>query len=61
MTGVHAIQVLIGLSILVWLIYRAVQIPYHPSRDVPVDLARYYWFFAVAIWIVLFPMFYLIR
>lgn len=61
MTGVHAIQVLIGLSILVWLIYRAVQIPYHPSHDVPVDLARYYWFFAVVIWIVLFPMFYLIR
>ncbi len=61
MTSVHIILVLIGLAILVWLIYRAVQIRYRSSHDVPVDLVRRYWYFAVFIWIVLFPMFYLIR
>ncbi len=60
-TGVHAIQVLIGLSILLSLIYRAVQIPYRPSHDLPLKLVRNYWFLAVAIWVFLFPMFYLIQ
>lgn len=59
MTGVHAVQVLIGLAALVWLIFRAVQIPYSPSHDIPLDLAGRYWYFAVAVWVALFPMFYL--
>ncbi len=58
MTGMHILQMLMGLVILMWLIYRAVQIPYTPSRDVPVDLAGRYWYFAVAIWVALFPLFY---
>ncbi len=59
-TGLHTVQVLLGLVILAWFIFHAVQIPYQSSRDLPVDLVARYWYFAVAIWIILFPMFYFI-
>ena len=61
MTGVHAIQVLIGLSILLGLIYRATQAPYRTSQGVPVHVLRNYWYLVVSVWIVIFPLFYLIR
>lgn len=61
MTGLHAFQVVVGLLILAWLIFRAVQIQYRPAHGVPVDLACRYWYLTTLIWVVLFPLFYLIR
>lgn len=60
MTGLHALHMVIGAGLLIFLIWKAKQGTYSADYFTPVDLTGLYWHFVDIIWIFLFPLFYLI-
>jgi len=60
MTGLHALHMLIGVGIFVWLIYKAWKGDFSPKYYTPVEIAGLYWHFVDVVWIYLFPLLYLI-
>lgn len=60
MTGLHALHMIVGVSILLYLLRKAYQGQYTPVYWTPVDIAGLYWHFVDIIWIFLFPLLYLI-
>ncbi len=61
MTGVHAIHILGGIGVLVWLLVRSVRKDFNRQYFGPVDYVGLYWHLVDLIWIYLFPLLYLIR
>ena len=61
MTGVHAIHILGGIAVLVWLLIRSVRQDFNKQYFGPVDYVGLYWHLVDLIWIYLFPLLYLIR
>lgn len=61
MTGVHAIHILAGIGVLVWLLVRAIRLDFNKQYFGPVDYVGLYWHLVDLIWIYLFPLLYLIR
>ncbi|MGB0598884.1 MAG: cytochrome c oxidase subunit 3 [Rubripirellula sp.] len=61
MTGIHAIHILAGIGVLVWLLVRAVRHDFNRQYFGPVDYVGLYWHLVDLIWIYLFPLLYLIR
>ncbi len=61
MTGVHAIHILCGIGVLVWLLVRSVRNDFNRQYFGPVDYVGLYWHLVDLIWIYLFPLLYLIR
>jgi cytochrome c oxidase subunit 3 len=61
MTGLHAIHVIVGLVILLWLALGAWARVYSPARYVHVELGALYWHLIDLVWIFLWPMFYLMH
>lgn len=61
MTGVHAIHILGGIVVLVWLLFRSVRQDFNRQYFGPVDYVGLYWHLVDLIWIYLFPLMYLIR
>jgi cytochrome c oxidase subunit 3 len=61
MTGVHAIHILGGIGVLVWLLVRSVRRDFNAQYFGPVDYVGLYWHLVDLIWIYLFPLLYLIR
>ena len=61
MTGVHAIHILAGIGVLVWLLIRAIRQDFNKHYFGPVDYVGLYWHIVDMIWIYLFPLLYLIR
>ncbi len=59
-TGVHALHVIIGMSVLVWIGWRAARNTISPEYYVPVELGGMYWHLVDLIWIFLYPLLYLI-
>lgn len=60
MTGVHAIHILAGMGVLIWLLVRAVRAEFNENYFGPVDYVGLYWHLVDLIWIYLFPLLYLI-
>jgi len=60
MTGLHALHMVIGAGILIWLIVMAKKGTFTAEYMTPVDIAGLYWHFVDIIWIFLFPLLYLI-
>ncbi len=60
MTGLHALHMLIGVGIFLWLIYKAWKGDFGPKYYTPVEIAGLYWHFVDVVWIYLFPLLYLI-
>ncbi|QDS92635.1 Cytochrome c oxidase subunit 3 [Roseimaritima multifibrata] len=60
MTGVHAIHILAGMGVMVWLLIRAVRAEFNEKYFGPVDFVGLYWHLVDLIWIYLFPLLYLI-
>jgi cytochrome c oxidase subunit III len=60
MTGLHALHMVVGAGLLIFLIWKAKQGTYSADYFTPVDLTGLYWHFVDIIWIFLFPLFYLI-
>ena len=61
MTGIHAIHILGGIGVLVWLLIRSVRQDFNKQYFGPVDYVGLYWHLVDLIWIYLFPLLYLIR
>ena len=60
MTGLHALHMVIGVGILLYLIVQANKGRFSASYYTAVDVAGLYWHFVDIIWIFLFPLLYLI-
>ncbi len=60
MTGVHAVHILAGMGVIVWLIVKAARHEFHSQYFGPVDNVGLYWHLVDFIWIYLFPLLYLI-
>jgi cytochrome c oxidase subunit 3 len=60
MTGMHALHMIIGAGILIFLIYRVHQGAYPPHHYTMIENFGLYWHFVDIIWIFLFPLLYLV-
>jgi cytochrome c oxidase subunit 3 len=61
-TGIHALHVLIGASLLGWCLYRSIRHKaYGPTHYTMLENAGLYWHLVDLIWIFLFPLLYLIH
>jgi cytochrome c oxidase subunit 3 len=60
MTGLHALHMIIGLGIFLWLLVMAWKGRFTPQWHTPVEIGGLYWHFVDIIWIYLFPLLYLI-
>jgi cytochrome c oxidase subunit III len=60
MTGLHALHMIIGVGLLLWLLKNSLAGVYTPRWNTPVDTVGLYWHFVDIVWIYLFPLLYLI-
>jgi cytochrome c oxidase subunit III len=60
MTGLHALHMIIGIGIFIWLTTKAWQGRFTPEYNTPVEMGGLYWHFVDIIWIYLFPLLYLV-
>jgi cytochrome c oxidase subunit 3 len=60
MTGLHALHMIIGAGLLVWLIKGSFAGRFTPQYNTPVEVVGLYWHFVDIVWIYLFPLLYLI-
>jgi cytochrome c oxidase subunit III len=60
MTGLHALHMIVGAGLLLWLIKDSVAGRYTPQYNTPVETVGLYWHFVDIVWIYLFPLLYLI-
>jgi cytochrome c oxidase subunit 3 len=60
MTGLHALHMIVGEGLLLYLLIQAMAGKYTPKYYTPVDIGGLYWHFVDIIWIFLFPLLYLI-
>jgi cytochrome c oxidase subunit III len=60
MTGMHALHMIIGISILFVLLYQAYKGAYMDGHTTTIDNFGLYWHFVDIVWIFLFPLLYLI-
>lgn len=60
MTGLHALHMVVGAGLLIWLIREALRGRFTPTYNTPVEVVGLYWHFVDIVWIFLFPLLYLI-
>ena len=60
MTGLHALHMVVGIGILLWLIWQASRNRFTPNNYNYVEGTGLYWHFVDIVWIFLFPLLYLI-
>jgi cytochrome c oxidase subunit 3 len=60
MTGLHALHMVVGLGVMIWIAARAARNEFSAEYYTPVELMGLYWHFVDIVWIFLFPLFYLI-
>jgi cytochrome c oxidase subunit 3 len=61
MTGLHALHMIIGAGLLLWLIGQSFGGRFGPEYNTPVEVTGLYWHFVDIVWIYLFPLLYLIN
>jgi cytochrome c oxidase subunit 3 len=61
MTGMHALHMVIGIVLLVWLMWRANRGEFTAGYVAPIENFALYWHFVDIVWIFLFPLLYLIN
>lgn len=61
MTLIHALHMIVGLSVLLVLLVRSIHGRYGAKYFTPIELVGLYWHFVDIIWVFLFPLLYLIR
>lgn len=59
MTGLHAVHMIVGMGLLVWLVIEARKGLLTPVRYMPVEVIGLYWHFVDIVWIFLLPLLYL--
>ncbi len=60
MTGLHALHIVAGVSVLGWVLTRVARDKIHAEHFVHLENGALYWHLVDVIWIFLFPLFYLI-
>lgn len=60
MTGLHGLHVLIGMSILAWVLWRNIRGDFSKEYFTAVDIGALYWHLVDLVWIYLFPLLYLV-
>jgi cytochrome c oxidase subunit 3 len=60
MTGMHALHMIIGIAVIIYLIVKAAQGRYTSEYSTPIEIFGLYWHFVDIVWIFLFPLLYLI-
>ena len=60
MTGVHAVHMIIGIGMLLWLLVAALRGGMIGARSTPVHVVGLYWHFVDIVWVYLFPFLYLV-
>ncbi len=60
MTGLHALHMIIGAGLLIYLIVQTKRGIFSAEYYTPIDMVGLYWHFVDVIWIYLFPLLYLI-
>jgi cytochrome c oxidase subunit III len=60
MTGLHALHMIVGAGLLIWLIKQSLRGRFTPEYNTPVENIGLYWHFVDIVWIFLFPLLYLI-
>ncbi len=61
MTGMHALHMIIGIVLLIWLIGRAQRGDFTAGYVAPIENFGLYWHFVDIVWLFLFPLLYLIN
>ena len=61
MTGMHALHMIIGIGLLVWLLARAQRGDFTAGYVAPIENFGLYWHFVDIVWLFLFPLLYLIN
>jgi cytochrome c oxidase subunit 3 len=59
MTGLHALHMVIGAGLLLWIIARAWRNDFGPEYYAPVEIMGLYWHFVDLVWVFIFAFFYL--
>lgn len=60
MTGMHAIHMIVGEGLLLWLVLKARTGVFSGRYYTPIEMVGLYWHFVDIVWIFLFPLLYLI-
>jgi cytochrome c oxidase subunit 3 len=60
MTGLHALHMIIGLGIMLWMLVWAWNGTISREYNSPIEISGLYWHFVDIVWIFLFPLLYLI-
>jgi len=60
MTGLHALHMIVGEGLMLFLLWQAYAGKYTPRYYTPVDIGGLYWHFVDIVWIFLFPLLHLI-
>ena len=60
MTGLHALHMIVGAGLLIWLIKGSLRSRFTAQYNTPVEVVGLYWHFVDIVWIYLFPLLYLI-
>jgi cytochrome c oxidase subunit III len=60
MTGLHALHMIIGLGILLWMLWWSWNGTITPEYASPIEISGLYWHFVDIVWIFLFPLLYLL-
>ena len=61
LTGLHAVHMLIGMGLLIYLFVKSRRGAFSSEFYTPVEVIGLYWHFVDIVWIFLFPLLYLIR
>lgn len=61
MTSMHALHMVIGIGIGLWLIVMSWRGTYGENRYLPIEFFGFYWHFVDVVWVFLFPLFYLVK
>lgn len=59
-TGVHGLHMLVGLGLLGWLAWRTRRGTFDHGWTTPIEVVGLYWSFVDTVWLVLFPLIYLV-
>ena len=60
LTGIHALHMVVGVGIMLYIAWLARRNEFSPDYYNPVEIAGLYWHFVDIVWIVLYPLLYLV-
>jgi cytochrome c oxidase subunit 3 len=59
-TGLHAVHMIVGIALVAWIAHRARRGEFSAAWYTPVEVVGLYWSFVDIVWIVLYPLIYLV-